>query len=171
MKTFSKQIWHWKLLAPWWLGSGKSISWDRSYRSKEEHTLNSMKNKWVLRGRDESSYLWLQTLGYTPKFEVALVNACQAQRKIKHSITKCMGAYAILFKVLPCHSDRWCSILPKLQSRLKMIPGPPHTTGCTKILSTYDALVHIITKWTALLFLIKVFLLVPRWWLNYTNSP
>ena len=113
MKTFSKQIWHQKLLAPWWLGSGKSISWDRSHRSKEEHTLNSMKNKWVLRGRDESSYLWLQTLGYTPKFEVALVNACQAQRKIKHSITKCMGAYAILFKVLPCHSDRWFSILPK----------------------------------------------------------
>jgi len=72
-----------------------------------------------------------------------------------------MGAYAILFKVLPCHSDRWFSILPKLQSRLKMIPGPPHTTGCTKILSTYDALVHIITKWTAILFLTKVFFVSP----------
>ena len=104
----------------------EGISWGRSHRNKEEHTLNSMKNKWVLCSRDESSYLWLQTLGYTPKFEVALVNACQAQRKIKHSITKFMGAYAILFKVLPCHSDRWFSILPNLKAGSKWFPVP-HT--------------------------------------------
>jgi hypothetical protein len=81
-----------------------------------------------------------------------------------------MGAYVTLSKVLPYHSDYWFSILPNLKVGLTIIPGPPRIIICTKILSSYDALVHIIIKKDSI-FSYTGFLWVPWWWLICDKQP
>ena len=101
--------------------------------------------------------------------------SCGCSSHVRHTMeheafrNHSMGAYAILFQVLPCHSDCWFYILPNC--RLEMIPGPPRTIICTKNTQLSYNCRHQ-TKRTAIIFFpTKVFFVSPSMMAKLHNKP